>query len=248
MSGAFLRGVSTACSVALFSVSPLAHAEAVDPSQLEVEIHHSGIRHQQFVVITGFVHNRSGQAVMGVRLHVDLFDRDGQPAPVRSISTAARNAKGGDGTDHGVVPLHYLRAGESTPFKYVRDVKSIRGTYASHKVTASARAVPEVEIPVLAVEKVKVAPKGKLTDWSVVAGSIKNVGTLDCRDPKPVIGIYDGEGKLFDIDGTSSSFDRKIFPAGATATFQDDAVANAGGETRVWATARNPRHLLGGRK
>src|SRR5687768_3102709 len=116
-----------------------APASSVDSSKLRLVPGRAGLEDTGFVHVYGEVINETGQAVENGTVHVDLLHAQGKSVGVGgwlSVHKKEIGAPAGE-TARGDVP--YVPAGGSTPFHSIRDTKKIQGTYASHKLSVTAR-------------------------------------------------------------------------------------------------------------
>ncbi len=161
-----------------------------------------------YVVIPGEVTNLSGGWVRGVRIDVELFDAAGNSL-LKDRCYAAR--------DH-------LAPNEVTPFKYLRDVTKIRGTYARHKLEVSA--VPAPSTLAAAVEGLQVSREGK---GFRVKGTLRSTGSEACRNAQAIAVGYDTSGRVYDVEGIFPDTAKGGLPSGETVAFRL-FVANDGGQ------------------
>jgi len=220
------------------AAAPPAAKSTLDASKLRLEVGRAGLTDSNFVEIFGEVHNDTGQPIEWVKINIELVDKDGNALDVGGWHREVVNA------EHARGELHYVPAGGSTPFHYIRDASKIKGTYAGQKMTVTAR--PRTgPMPTAVVEGLNATPRdlGQVD----LKGTLKITGTVDCRSPMAVVGFYDEKtNKLIDLvhphksaleahfqkkvaAGQSIAFEGKSFPKGATAN----------SKTKVWAVCDN---------
>jgi hypothetical protein len=224
------------------SSSTTTKTTTADPSKLKIEVGRVGLQETNFVEIFGEVHNNTGQAIEYVTVHIDLLDKAGNPLDVGGWHREVHNAETARGE------IHYVPAGGSTPFHYIRDAAKIKGTYGGHRLTVTARArSSSAPMPTAAIEGLTT----KNSDLGQVdlKGTLKVTGSVDCRSPMALVGFYDDKGKLVDLvtphhsalegyfqkklaAGQSVAFEGKSFPFGANPTTDQR-------KTKVWAICDN---------
>jgi hypothetical protein len=133
-----------------------------------------------FLVIPGEVTNASGQWIRGVRIDVELFDGRGRRIHQDRIYTQR---------DH-------IAPGEVSPFKLIRDVAKIKGTYARH--TLSVSAVPGPSTLACVTEDVVVERDGAAFR---IRGTLRSTGSEPCRNAQAVAAGYDAGGRVYDVAG-----------------------------------------------
>lgn len=132
------------------------------------------------LMIPGEVTNASGQWVRGVRIDIELFDASGQSIHKDRVYTER---------DH-------LAPGEVSPFKFIRDVSKIKGTYARHALSVTAVPGPST----LACEAQDVAVEREGSAFRI-RGTLKSTGSDACRNAQAVVAGYDASGKVYDVSG-----------------------------------------------
>jgi hypothetical protein len=133
-----------------------------------------------FLIIPGEVTNASGQWIRGVRIDVELFDASG-----RRIHQDRVHAQ----RDH-------IAPGEVSPFKFIRDVAKIKGTYAHHVLSVSA--VPGPSTLSCVAEKIVVEREGLAYR---IRGTLRSTGSEPCRNAQAVAAGYDASGRVYDVAG-----------------------------------------------
>lgn len=235
------------------ALTPKSSPNQADPSKLKIEVGRAGLQETNFVEIYGEVHNNTGQAIEFVTVHIDLLDKSGNTLDVGGWHREITRG-GGDGSPPRVPiqsaetargELHYVPAGGSTPFHYIRDASKIKGTYSGHRLSVTARTRSQ-PIPTATVDGLT-TKNGELGQVDL-KGTYKVTGSVDCRSPMALVGFYDDKGKLVDLvtphhsalegyfqkklaAGQSVAFEGKSFPFGATNDIQR--------KTKVWATCDN---------
>jgi hypothetical protein len=166
-----------------------------------------------FVMIIGEVFNDTGSWVDRIGIDVKLLDASGKPIGVSSVA-------GAEGRGEGVVPERTVLApGESSPFKYIRDVKKLARPWASHQLSAHAFAAKyRQKVGVADVTSVR----EKLGFWKVT-GTLTNDGDRPCRFPQAVIAFYGADGKLYDVSSAVPKDDVKALAKGASWSFDRPA-------------------------
>jgi hypothetical protein len=133
-----------------------------------------------FLIIPGEVSNASGQWIRGVRIDIELFDAGGRRIHQDRIYTQR---------DH-------IAPGEVSPFKFIRDVTKIKGTYARHVLSVSA--VPGPATLSCAAEDVVVERDGLAFR---IRGTLRSTGSEACRNAQAVAAGYDASGRVYDVAG-----------------------------------------------
>jgi hypothetical protein len=183
-----------------------------------------------FVVILGEVVNDTGSWIDTIGVDVTLLDASGKPLNVDSIAAA-------DGHSEGVVPERSVLApGERSPFKYLRDVKKLSGTYEYHELAAHARAAKHEE----KISVTNVASSREATGWWKASGTLTNAGDRPCRFPQAVIAFYSADGKLYDVSSAVPKDDKNALVPGEAWSFDRPAALEdesaAAKEVKVWGT------------
>lgn len=145
-----------------------------------------------FVKIAGEIKNDTGHTITSARVTIRLFDASGKELQSSSVATAMDEDFGRDPHEHVYADRTFIPPGEVGVFYFLRDMKKIKGVVASHKLSVEARDVrgaPLVEARDVVTPK---TPDGHLS----ASGRIENRGSVGCRTPKAIIGLYDREGKL----------------------------------------------------
>jgi hypothetical protein len=183
-----------------------------------------------FVMILGEVINETGSWVDRINVDVKLLDAAGKPIGVSSVA-------GAEGRGEGVVPERSVLApGESSPFKYIRDVKKLARPYASHELAARAFAAKyQQKVRVLGVTSVR----EELGFWKVT-GTLTNEADRPCRFPQAVIAFYGADGKLYDVSSAVPKDDTNSLAKGASWSFDRQAAledkTSAVKSVKVWGS------------
>ncbi len=133
-----------------------------------------------FLIIPGEVTNSSDRWIRGVRIEIELFDASG-----RRIHR-----------DKVYAQRDHLAPHEVSPFKFIRDVNRIEGTYARHTLTVSA--VPGPSTLSCLAEDVAVERDGLAYR---ISGTLKSTGSESCRNAQAVAAGYDAGGRVYDLAG-----------------------------------------------
>ncbi len=211
----------------------------IDMSKLRLVPGRAGLEETGFVHVYGEVINETGQPVEAVTVAVDLLDAQGKSLDVGGWLSVHKKEIGAPARETARGEIHYVPAGGSTPFHYVRDTKKIQGTYASHKLSVTARPVtgpmPTAQIDGPSTEK----GQGNLV---MLKGTFKVTGAESCRSPKALFGFYDGSGKLLDIvephqDALDAYFQKEVTPGQAIA-FEGKSYpeGGTGAKMKTWAS------------
>jgi hypothetical protein len=171
---AWVSAIAVAAMVAVWG-SPLPAADTKLPL-------HEGVARVEngFLIIAGEVVNASGQWARGVRIDIELFDAGG--ARIHEDRVYAQR-------DH-------LAPNEVSPFKLIRDVRKIKGTYARHTLSVSAVPGPST----LSCVAEKVAVEKEATAYRV-RGVLRSTGSEPCRNAQAVAAGYDAGGRVYDVAG-----------------------------------------------
>jgi hypothetical protein len=151
------------------------------------------------LMIPGEVTNASGQWVRGVRIDIELFDASGQ-----SIHK-----------DRAYTERDHLAPGEVSPFKFIRDVSKIKGTYARHVLSVTA--VPGPSALACAAQDVVVAKEGSAFR---IRGTLKSTGTEPCRNAQAVAAGYDASGRGYHVTGIYPDTEKAGLAPQKTVAFQ----------------------------
>jgi hypothetical protein len=230
-------------ATAVLTVGP-ARAADTRTDQFEIVEGVSGVDPQTgFVTIRGEVKNRSGQPVESCQVMVELFDPAGKPIDVTGFLAEAKKEARVDPRDSVLTERHFIPAGESSVFEYLRDPKKLGGAkYGSHKLSANAwkSTAPQ---PKVAVEGFKSA-KGEFGTYTV-SGTLRNVGSVPCRSPKAVLGLFTAEGKVAHAtyEQPDEMFQKQLAP-GATVRFSSTTVHGPEGvaikDVKAWGDCAEP--------
>lgn len=142
--------------------------------------------------LAGELRNTSGGWVCEPRVEVELFDAENRPI---AVEVPAARGRGSEARRDGVAGERtWLGPGEVAPFSYVRDRRQLGGVEpVSHRLRPSARACagPPTKMAIDNLTKERSAGGA----WSV-RGGIRNDGTVACRSPRAVVGLYRADGRL----------------------------------------------------
>jgi hypothetical protein len=213
--------------------------QQADPSKLKIEVGRAGLQETNFVEIYGEVHNNTGQPIEFVTVHIDLLDKAGNALDVGGWHREVHNAETARGE------LHYVPAGGSTPFHYIRDASKIKGTYGGHRLTVTAR-TRTAPMPTATIEGLttKTGEFGQVD----LKGNYKVTGSVDCRSPMALVGFYNEKGQLVDVvtphHSALEGYFQKKLAAGQSVAFEGKSFPFGGGgtnqwKTKVWATCDN---------
>jgi len=186
-----------------------------------------------FLKIPGEIRNDTGQWITSACVAVRLFDAAGKEISTSSIATAVSEDLGREPGEFVYADRTFIPPGEVGVFMFMRDVKKIHGTYASHKLSVTAR--PAEGAPVVALRGLATPKDG---DGQLGArGHIDNTGAIGCRSPKAVLGLYAADGKLIATTTAQpdETFQKMLAPrksiAFAIASVGEPGVANV----KAWA-------------
>ncbi|MSP25780.1 MAG: hypothetical protein EXR75_11560 [Myxococcales bacterium] len=181
------------------------------------------------------MHNKTAGWVFSPRIDVRLFDASGAELMVSSIATeTAKDLGRQDAPDNAYSQRNFVPPGEVAVFQYLRDATKFKGTYASHKLTATA--VPTDKGPSVSIDGFK-ADKSDDGHYAL-SGAITNKGTLPCMSPEAIFGLYDASGKILKVRSEQAEelYQKLLEPAKSVnfkgKLFKDDAIA----DVKVWAT------------
>jgi len=191
-----LGGPETTSAAAASATAQASRLDQVDPKQLEVVVGRAIVDPEAgFVKIAGEVRNHTGGWVESVRIDIDYLDAQGESLRVDSIATAVAEDMGQkDALDFTYASRHFVPPGEVSPFFYLREAKKIGGRFATYRLAASARRLSASEAPRVVIERFSTQRNDD--GWHWATGFIKNVGSLGCRAPEVVVGVYRADGKL----------------------------------------------------
>lgn len=224
-------------AVLLALAGPGALAQEVGPSQLKIVEGKARFDEETgFVRIAGEIHNLSPHWILTPRIEVRLFDAAGKLINVESIMTAVAKDLGRDEAfDTAYAERNFTPPGDVAVFEYIRDARKLGGKYSSHQLTVSARAVTGA--PKVAIEAFS-APKAA-DGWYSAGGRIKNTGTVGCRSPKAVIGLYGSDGRLYGVaEAEPDEYFQKDLAPGQSVAFEIKSIQNPGNAiatVRAWA-------------
>lgn len=185
-----------------------------------------------FLKIPGEIRNDTGQWITSACVSIRLFDAAGKELTTSSVATAVAEDLGREPGEFVYADRTFIPPGEVGVFQFLRDVKKIRGTYASHKLSVTAR--PVSGAPVVALRGLT-TPKN---DGHLGArGQIENTGGVGCRSPKAVLGLYAADGKLV---GTTTvqpdeMFQKMLAPRASVAFALASVGEPAAASVKAWA-------------
>lgn len=207
-------------AVAGSAASQLSRPNEVDPAKLEVEVGKAGLDESGFVHIVGEIRNNTGGWIESTRINVDLLDSEGKSLLVRSIATAVAEDLGeAKALDFTYAHRYFVPPGEVTPFHYLRDAKKIGGVYASYALHVAAMQIPAAESPKVVIERLSTTTDEK--GARIVSGVIVNQGSVGCRSPEAIVGVYDADGTLYRVeDERPETYRSKVLPAGESVVFR----------------------------
>lgn len=223
--------------VTLFAITSA--AQQADIGKLQIIEGRSGVDESGFIRIAGEVRNSSADWVLSIQIAVDILDPAGRPVYVDSIPVAVGEELGQGSYDFVYTERFYLPPGETAAFEYIRDVSKLRGAqYGTHKLRiASARI--ETNPPRVVIEGLSTRhDDGTL----IVSGNIRSIGGAGCYSPEVVIGLYDADGKLFQVRSQhgDDSF-QKTLAAGKSVRFTETIYDPLAGATiKAWADCTEP--------
>ena len=169
---------------------PTAAAAAPPPAIVEGEVHYDD--GAGFLRLAGELRNASGGWVCAPRVEVELFDAEKRPIAVDV--PPARGRAGRPGRDGVAAERTWLGPGEAAAFSYVRDRRRLGGVEpVSHRLRPRAGACPGPPTR-MAIDNLTKERSGNGA-WSV-RGGIRNDGTVACRSPRAVVGLYRADGRL----------------------------------------------------
>jgi hypothetical protein len=188
-----------------------------------------------FLKIPGEIRNDTGQWITSACVSVRLFDAAGKELTTSSIATAVSEDLGREPGEFVYSDRTFIPPGEVAVFQFLRDVKKIRGSYASHRLSVTARPVsgaPAVALRGLATPK---GGDGRLG----ARGQIENTGAVGCRSPKAVLGLYAADGKIVATTTVQpdAMFQKVLAPRGSVA-FALESVGDHGpgvATVKAWA-------------
>ncbi|MCC6522310.1 MAG: hypothetical protein IT373_06595 [Polyangiaceae bacterium] len=186
-----------------------------DPARLVIVQGQSGIDDAGFLRIAGTVKNDTGAWLTSVRVTIRLYDAAGEEIGTDSITTEVAKDLGEEPIERVYAERTYVPPGEVAVFQFLRDVKKIKGTYASHAL--SVRALPAESPPTVSLTGFTAA---KNADGHFeISGSIVNSGRVGCRSPKVVLGLYAADGTLLwaDYEMPDETFQKILGPGQSVA-------------------------------
>lgn len=149
----------------------------------------AGAERDGYLVITGSVKNATADWYKAVKIELELFDAAGKPLSVGGI----KNDQGA--RERVYASRDHVPPGESTPFKFTRDIEKITGKYASHKLhVTGVKTEPVGEADVIDFVDAREGAYHRVT------GSLKTRGSKPCFDPKIVVAAYDGQSRVIDVE------------------------------------------------
>jgi hypothetical protein len=180
----------------------------------------------RFFKVWGELKNKSSKWVEQIVGDIRYFDASGKELALDSIGTAVKKDVGdtspGERIDSEVM---YIAPGASVPMHHIRSLDKIGGKYGSYKISLRpARVVSRYPEGVLegVTDQVANVVNDSLSGSSphehrVISGTVRNKGTLGCRNPGVVVGYYDAAGKLTDLkDGDAKGDTSAVLAPGAT--------------------------------
>lgn len=239
--------------------------ETVPPSELEyvemkVEVDQTTGDPKEdnfrFFKVWGELKNKSSKWVEAIVGDIQYFDASGKELSINSISTGVKQDLGdtspGERFSSGVM---YVAPGATVPVHHIRALGKLGGKYGSYKVTLRpARVVakhPEIAIEGVQDQVANVANESLNNatpkEHRVISATLKNNGTLGCRDAGLVVGFYDASGKLAHLNHGDASKDLKAVLAPGASTgvkvftlvgFDDAWRAKA--SIKTWASCSEP--------
>lgn len=239
--------------------------DAVPPSELEyvemkVEVDQTTGDPKEdnfrYFKVWGELKNKSSRWVEAIVGDIRYFDASGKELSISSISTAVKEDLGdrspGERFSSGVM---YVAPGASVPVHHIRALAKLGGKYGSYKVTLRPARVaakhPDIAIEGVQDQVANVAneslPNSTPKDHRVISATLKNNGTMGCRDAGLVVGFYDASGKLAYLNHGDASKDLKavLAPGGSTSVkvftlvgFDDAWRAKA--TIKTWASCSEP--------
>jgi hypothetical protein len=210
----------------------------------------------RYFKVWGELTNKSSKWVEQIVGDIRYYDAAGKELGIDSISTAVKEDVGDDSPGERVSSeVMYVAPGATVPMHHIRALSKLKGKYASHKIALRpARVVnkhPEVVFEGMQDQVATVAneslPNSNPLEHRVISGTLRNKGTLGCRDPGLVVGYYDASGKLLDLkDGDAKKETQYVLAPGATAPvkvftlvgFEDAWKAKA--TFKTWARCEEP--------
>ena len=145
-----------------------------------------------FLKIACEVKNETGEWLSSVRVAIRLYDASGKELQSDSITTAVAKDLAQEEIESVYSERTFVPPGETAVFYWTRDVKKIKGTYASHKLSVRARKAENPPKMALTGFKFEKDEGGRVK----VSGKIENTGSVGCRSPKGVFGLYGADGQI----------------------------------------------------
>jgi hypothetical protein len=178
--------------------------------------------------VWGEMKNNSNRTVESISADITFYDHNQKPIAIDSITTAVKQDLG-DRTPGDRIwgAVHFIPPGGSVPFHYRRNLRAIRGVFASHKLTlrpARAAFAAPVGVASAIEEKVGEMHNPQLKNSSSAhrmrsfAASLENQGASGCRDPKLVVALL-VNGKireLHDFDARQDGNHELVVAPGAS--------------------------------
>lgn len=194
-----------------------------------------------FISITGVVRNTTQNWVCAPRIDAEFFDASGKPLGVQSVLTAAKQDAGLDDLDGVYAERIFVPPGEIAVFHYLRDVAKLRGgTAARHRLRASAGECPPQRTT---IQVENLGSERDADGYYRLRGTLKNTGKANCRSPRAVIGLYQGDGKvILAREETPDEMFQKQLGPGKSVRFEFRTTENVAQITRsqVWGDCNWP--------
>ncbi|MFO0617056.1 MAG: hypothetical protein U0414_30955 [Polyangiaceae bacterium] len=169
----------------------------------------------RYFKLWGEFRNDSTEVVDEIVADIRYFDAAGKELGIDSISSATKKDIGDDTPGEPIrSAVSFIQPGASVPVTHIRSVNKLKGKYASYTVTIrAARAVSSYPRGVLEGKTDTVAEVANENlenasphEHRVIGGTLKNDGTVACRNPGLVVAYYDG-GKLRDLSEGDAKVD-----------------------------------------
>jgi hypothetical protein len=170
----------------------------------------------RYLKIWGELKNKSSKWVESISGDIRYFDAAGKELAISSISSAVKKDVGDSSAGERIgSEVMYVAPGASVPMHHIRALAKLGGKYGSYKISLRpariATKYPEGVLEGLQDQVATVANETLTTptplEHRVLAGTIRNKGTLGCRKPGLVVGYYDASGKLADLSSGDAKED-----------------------------------------
>jgi hypothetical protein len=212
----------------------------------------------RFIHVWGELKNKSSHWVQGISGDIRYFDPEGKELRIQSIASASKQDVGDSSPGERIdAEVMYVAPGASVPMHHTRALAKLGGKYGSYKIALRpAHIVTQYPEGVLEglQDEVAIVPNETLEsptplEHRVLAGTIRNKGTLGCRAPGLVVGYYDASGKLADLsDGNVKGDSGVVLAPGGTMPVKvytlvgfDDAW-KAKATIKTWVRCSEPFH------